>query len=63
MLPETSRKDFLEPGKLDIGLKRYVNNIFSPLASNIYTTPKVHVYAKLPNKMLGKSEYKIENEK
>ena len=42
--------------KLDIGLKRYVNNIFSPLASN--TTPKVHVYAKLPNKMLGKSEYK-----
>ena len=45
--------------KLDIGLKRYVNNICSPLASDIYTTPKVHVYAKLPNKMLGKSEYKL----
>ena len=100
-LPETPRKDLLEPGytlnmgngglissitrdsreigiaspeeapvnegdkyvkaalKLDIGLKRYVNNIFSPLASDIYTKPKVHVYAKLPNKMLGKSEYKL----
>ena len=45
--------------KLDIGLKRYVNNIFSPFASDIYTKPKVHVYAKLPNKMLGKSEYKL----